>query len=651
MLTHVVKPIRVGKIELKNRVVRTAHGTRFGLSDAHIAYHVARARGGAALSILEVGSIHPATSYMLNLYEPATQAWLRRLAEAVRPHGMKLFQQLYHGGHHARPADGSPPWAPSDIPSVEGGIVPITMSKAMIDETVAAYAETARRCEEAGLDGVEIHGANGKLPQQFLSVGTNRREDEYGGSLENRGRFILEVHAAVRAAVSRDFVVGVRLSPDMLVNGVSVDDNRQVALMLERQGLVDYVSLSLGNFTSYAKMLGGMHEPVGYQLETSSPIVRALKVPTIIAGRYRTLEDADGAIRNGDADLVGMVRALIADPDLVVKSLDGRVDQVRPCIGCNQGCVGNVASQASMMRCTVNPVVGAEDSLGGEHAAPARPRRILVVGGGPAGMEAARVAALRGHKVTLAEATARLGGTLHAAAMAPTRAGMLDIAGWLESEIYRLGVDVRLSTPVEEGDVKTFDAEAVIVATGSRPRLDGIQASHPGQPIRNIETAHVISSTDLFLAPPGNIGRNAVVIDDAGHYEGLAAAEHLVAKGLSVTLVTRQRGIAHLLQSAQMIEPFLGRMTGKPFRYKIRARAIAIEEGVMLVGPAHLQTDQDAERIAADTVVFISANRANRDLYDRLCAKGVEARVVGDANSPRYLESAIREGHIAGGGI
>ncbi len=228
---------------------------------------------------------------------------------------------------------------------------------------------------------------------------------------------------------------------------------------------------------------------------------------------------------------------------------------------------------------------------------------------------------------------------------------MIDIATWLESEVFRLNVDVQLSTYMDEDDVTASGAEAVIVATGSLPRMDGIQHSHPGQPIRNFDRRNVISAFDLFMQPPADLGKTAVVIDDVGHYEGLAAAEHLIEAGLSVTYVTRLRMFAQLAQAPLMVEPFLTRMRGKPFDYLIRHRAIEFTDSEVLVSPTHFTDDADVKRIAADTVVFVSANHPNRDLFAALTDRNTDVRVVGDANSPRFLQAAIREGHLAGASI
>ena len=654
--THVHTPLQIGRTVIKNRIFRPAHATILGkgaMSDALIAYHEARARGGAGLSIVEVGSVHPTSPLAIDLWKAELEPGYRKLGDMGRKYDMKIFQQLWHAGHHGMPRDGSPPWGASATPSVEVGVVPIEMTKSMIAEIIDAYATAARRMEAWGLDGVDVHCAHGYLPAQFLSANTNLREDEYGGAtITERARFVIELMEAVRSAVSRDFVVGVRLAPDLTVNGVDEDQNLAIAHILEERGLTDYINVSVGNYNSYTKMVGGMHEPVGYELPTSVPITRHVKLPTMVVGRFRTLEECDQVIRSGDADMVGLVRAMIADPDLVNKSLAGKAEEVRPCIACNQACVAQVATEHGHLECTVNPGNGHELYQGDALLTPApAPKNVLVVGGGPAGLEAARVAALRGHKVTLAEASPILGGTLRAAAKAPTRHGMIDIATWLEAEVFRLGVDVQLSTYMDADDVVANGAEAVIVATGSFPRMDGVQHSHPGQPIRNFNRRNVISAFDLFMQPPAELGKTAVVIDDVGHYEGLGAAEQLIALGLSVTYVTRLRMFAQLAQAPLMVEPFLTRMRGKPFDYLIRHRAVEFTDNEVLVSPTHFTDDADLRSIPADTVVFVSANEPNRELYKALSERNTDLRVVGDANSPRFLQVAIREGHLAGASI
>lgn len=654
-LTHVLTPLKIGPVEIKNRIARPAHATLIGggtLNDDLIAYHEARAKGGVGLTIVEIMGVHPTSMGSLNAFDTSLHKSYPRFIERVKPYGMKVFQQLWHGGHNvAFPAlDGSPPWSASDVPSVGSGVTPKPMTKAMIDEVIRSFVTAARQCERWGVDGVELHCAHGYLPAQFLSSNTNRREDEYGGSLENRARFIKELVSAVRAGVSSSLVVGVRVAPDATAGGAGVEEYIYVAQMLERLGLIDYVNISMGNYQSFPKMIGGMHESMGYELETSLPIARAVKLPTMVVGRFRTLEEADQVIRAGDADMVGMVRATIADPDLVKKTEEGRPEAVRPCIGCNQGCVGGIFTPVfPRMGCTVNPAVGFESSLSEDKLKPARiSKHIVVVGGGPAGMEAARIASLRGHKVTLVEAQPKLGGTVNLAAMAPTRAGIRDIVVWQEEELYRLGVDIRLSTYWDAQEVLNARPDAVVLATGATPRLDGVQLSNPGEPIEGMQLPKVISSHSLFLERTRDFGDSAVIVDDVGHYEGVACAEYLAAKGLAVTYVSRHISFAPMVETSLMSEPALERLHRYKFSLRLRTRAIRIDQAGVLVGPTYVAAPAASETIAAATVVVVSHNQPNSEMHTALTAEGLKVISVGDANSPRFMQVAMREGFMAG---
>lgn len=654
MLTHIDKPIRIANCEIKNRVVRTAHATGLGpMNDDLIQYHLLRAQGGTGLSILEILSVHPTSPASLNTFDPNLPKQYAKLVQAVRPTGMRLFQQIWHGGHNSSPLDGSPPWGPSDIPGSTLGIAPVPMTQGMIDTIVAAYADAAAKCVAWGIDGVEIHCAHGYLPAQFLSPATNKRTDAYGGDFTGRARFMMEIMRAVRAAVPPGYPVGVRVAPDFTAGGVGSDEARDAALLLEAEGLIDFVDISAGNYQSFPKMIGGMHEPVGYELPTSAPVSKAVKSVTIVTGRFRTLEEADQVVRMGDADLVGLTRAHIADPDLVNKTVAGKVDQVRPCIACNQGCVGNLLGPTHRVACVVNPGAGHELRMGDHRIAPTAERKsVLVVGGGVAGMEAARTAALHGHAVTLVEARAQLGGTASLAKRAPTRHQIGDFVQWLESEIYRLGVEVRLSTPIDDDEIADMKPDAVVIATGATPRLDGVQASNPGEPIQGVTMGHVVSANDLFESPKREWGKTAVVIDDTGHFEAIAAAEHLIGQGMSVTYLTRHTSFGPGVETALMSEPALGRLGVGSFQLHLLTRAISIDAEGVAFGPSYLSAcSNSVQRAPADVVVLVTTNRPNRDLYDALQGRIPQVLIAGDANAPRYLETAVREGHRAGASI
>lgn len=646
-LKKVLEPIQIAGATVPNRVVRTAHATGIGggtMSDDLIAYHEARARGGVGLTIIEILGVHPTSPAPLNMFDPALDEGYQNLMAAINPHGMVVFQQLWHAGHNGTPIDGSPPWSASDVPNPLGADVPIPMSKDMIDEVIAAYVAAAVRCEKGGLHGVEVHGAHGYLPQQFLSPVFNKREDDYGGSFENRARFLREIMQACQEATSDDFAVGVRLAPDGTLGGVGPELNIDVVKMLQSEKLVDFVNVSMGNYQAFPKMIGGMHEPSGYEMPTSAPVTSVCEVPAIITGRIRTLEEADQIIRDGGADLVGMTRAHIADPDIVRKTKEGRVDEIRPCIACNQGCVGALLA-GRKMGCAVNPGTGFERTLGDSNIGVAEDKKkVLVIGGGPAGMEAARVAALRGHNVVLAEASNALGGMMQFAAKLPKRHGITDILVWLESEVYRHGVDVRLSTYMDADDVRAEAPDAVIVATGSTPRMDGVQSTNPAETIKGMDLPSVMSSVDLLSQGRNRIGKTAVVVDDLGHYEAIGVAEYLAENGASVTFVSTQKAFGPKVETALQAEPALERLALLDVEILTRHRLMNVDEDEATIAPVY---DAPSRKVSAETVVVVTANRPNRDLYNELKDDIPAAHIVGDANSPRFVETAIREGQMA----
>lgn len=645
---HALSPIDIGPITVPNRIVRTGHGTGLGggtISQALIDYHAARARGGVGLTILELLHVGNTVYPFLRAGADGIVDGYRRLMETVRPQGMRVFQQIGHLGNESPEADGGPPWSSSDTIGAMAGIRARPMRRAEIMGLTEAYRAAVRDCVAGGLDGVELHMAHGYLLQQFLSPLHNRRTDEYGGGFENRTRLAVELLRAAREELAPGMGIGVRLSSELIPGGMGPDEVARIAALFEEQGLIDYLNLSVGTDYNPHKIIGAMHEPTGYELDTDVPVTRLSRVPTIVAGRFRTLEEADQVIARGEADMVAMNRASIADPDLVRKSREGREDEVRPCIGCNHGCIGGLLS-VGRIGCAVNVAAGDEAALTEEAMSEAESRlRILVVGGGPAGLEAARVAALRGHDVILCEASSRLGGAVEIARRAPRRAGLGDITEWLEQQVFRLGVDVRLSSYVQRDEVEAIAPDAVIVATGSSPRMDGRQMFAPGHVARGMESPIAVSSHELLLDRSNrDWGAHALIFDDTGHYEAIAAAEFLVERDVAITFATSHPSFAPGLEASLSAEPALQRLAKGEFRLITHARLDAIDDRSASVG---LRYRDGAEAVPADTVVFVSHNSGNRELTDALEDWGGTVITVGDARSPRYLQTAIREGHLA----
>ena len=656
-LDHILRPIVINALEVKNRIARAAHGTSYGrgkITDELIAYHEARAKSGVGLNILEATVVHRSTSnHTVDAVDDSIIPGFAALAKASQRHGMATFVQLWHGGHRWAPANGGAPLSASDVPSPLGTVnTPFAMTTDQIEEIIAAFADAAARVQESGLEGVELHFGHGYLVHQFLCQLTNKRDDAYGGDLSGRMRFGQELLRAVRTRVGPGYPLGIRISDYNAPGGLTPEEaGETVRRLCAESGLVDFVSASMGSPYSISTMLGAMDQPAGYMLSSALPIASQANVPTMVSGRYRTLEEGDQAIREGSADMVSFVRAMIAEPNLVAKTVSGHPESVRPCIACNQGCVAGIRTALQRMLCTVNPAVGFEGTLSEDLIRPVHvPRKVVVIGGGPAGMEAARLAALCGHAVVLFEAQPVLGGTLNVARRAPKLATIGDITFWLEQEIYRLGVDVRLSSYAEREDVMAEKPDVVIVATGSVPRMDGLQASRPETPIPGFEQNHVLSSHDLLLAPRGGHGQNAVVLDDVGHYEAIAAAEHLIVNGAKVTFVTRHSSFAPHIEAMVRTSPALRRLRQGDFTVHIGARLVEIAADHCVIG--WLDGDQ-TWTAPADTVVLVTYNAANSEIYRQLgggtrSKPPYDLHLVGDANAPRDLLMAIREGHMAG---
>jgi 2,4-dienoyl-CoA reductase-like NADH-dependent reductase (Old Yellow Enzyme family) len=642
--------IRLGKIELPNRIVRTAHATmlayRRPTSDALIAYHLERAKGGVGLSILEAASVHPSSLLSSINWDDSVIPEYRKMCDIIAPTGMKLFQQLWHGGHNYPTADGGPAWAPSVVTGRYATVPPVAMDIAQIQELIVAFGKAAGRVEAGGLDGVEIHAGHGYLFSQFLYPALNQRDDEYGGSQENRLRFLLETLRAVRAATSDGFPVGVRISDSGNPAMFTPADANAVCRRLEAEGLIDYVNLSRSDYYDNIEVIAGMERPAGYQLGVSRQIGAGLSIPRIVTGRFGTLEDAEQLLRAGDADLVSLVRATIADPMLVKKSLEGRSLEVRPCLACNQGCIGGAATEGRI-GCVVNPAAGREANESEASMLPARSvRRVLVIGGGPAGMEAARVAALRGYRVALAEATPDLGGMINYARRLPKLQGVGDIAVWLESEIFRLGVDVRLSTYVEAADVMLEAPDVVIVATGTdlgeRPIF---QTADPTLVVRVAERARVLDSTGLLDSPEKHWGEAAIVLDDIGHYEAIGCVEELLSCGVKVTYITRHSSVAPLIDRTMRVHGALKRLYSLG-GFSVRTQHLITSIDAGSVGIRPIQSDK-IEMVPADLVVRVDFRPSSNSLWSELRGKITDLHIVGDAKSPREIQAAIREGHLA----
>lgn len=644
MLQHVLSPFAIGTVELRNRVVRTSQGSGLAagqrVSDDMIAFHMARAKGGVALSFADVGQIHWSSPAMLDLSTDEVIPGLQRLTRSVHTAGMKMFQQVMHGGPTQLTLDSSAPWAASHVPDPGLGMLPVPMTRSMIDELVESFVAGSLRALEGGIDGIEIHAGHGYIFSSFLSPATNHRTDEYGGSAENRSRFLVEVLTAVRSAVGSDFPIGVRMSPDGPDDQTTASDLVELSGRLERSGLIDFVDVSLGSHYGRDLLMGGSHLPPGYQLPSTEKVTRQIALPTIVTGRFTTLQQADEVIASGAGDLVSMVRATLAEPELVTKTVTGRTAEIRPCIACLQSCAGGLNTRGRAF-CAVNPASGRELTHGDDQVPEANhPARVVVVGGGPAGLEAARTAAVAGYRVTLLETAEHLGGQLRL--IPPARREMTALVDFYTHQMKVQGVDVRLGTRADTTVVHGLRPDAVVIATGVSPRLDGFQTLQPALPLPGIETVTPYTGWDV-LRGDVQLGPTVLLLDEIGHYESVDVAQQLVDHGHRVRLISRYAVVAANLEMRwEMVgAPLSARLNLGDFSFHPRSVIRRLDPGSATVVP--IEAPHRAQELPFDDVVLMSGGVPDRALQGELASSAPVVRVIGDASAPRRLEIALVE--------
>jgi 2,4-dienoyl-CoA reductase-like NADH-dependent reductase (Old Yellow Enzyme family) len=577
-------------------------------------------------------------------WDEAAVPHFERLTARVRATGALAFLQLAHnGGVNHGAWSRLPAWAPSHVPNYHEAPKPLEIEE--IRELVAAFAACARNAAAGGFDGIEVHGGHGYLIHEFLSPRSNRRDDAYGGSLENRMRFGIEVLTAVRDATAGRLTVGLRLVGDEELGprGLSAEDAAEIGARFEALGLVDFLNVSIG--LSGVGMVRPAYSPHGLGVYAARAVKRAVRgVPVFAVHRILTPAEAEAILASGDADAVTVVRALIADEDWAEKAHAGRAGEIRACTGCNQGCYGNLL-QGLPVTCATNPAVGREETLGRATLSRARAaKRVVVVGGGPAGLEAAWVAAARGHQVLLLERDSELGGKVRLAASLPGRAELAGFAAWRAGECERRGVEIRLGVQVLAEDVLALAPDAVVVATGGRATPQGLAKWWP-MPVPGSEQPFVIDH-ERALREAASLGPRVVIFDVVGHIEGPGLAELLARRGLEVTLVSPLP--QPLLLDAETLSHALPRACRAGARWCPNAGLAAI--GAHELTLVHLLSGTTERIPDVAQVVIRTHGLPEASLYAALRGRVPVVR-VGDAVAVRNVDRAVYDGHLAGRGI
>ncbi len=656
---HLFSPLTVGGVTIRNRIMSSGHDTVMAVdglvTDQLIAYQEARARGGAGLIVIQVAGVHPTARYTSSELTADTDDAIpgfAALAEAIHRHGATVFGQLFHGGREIMDtSDGTlaVALAPSAVPTERFHVIPRSMPAALIEEIVAGFGPAAARLERAGLDGCEILAGFGYLASQFLNPRTNLRTDEWGGDPARRLRFLRESLAACRAATRPGFVVGVRLSiGEITPEGLTDEEALEALAALDAEGLMDYVSVMVG---TSATLAGSDHIvppspiPNAYNAPLAARTKAVVRVPVFLAGRINQPQEAEAVLAAGQADMCIMTRALICDPELPAKTADGRLDDIRACIGCNQACIGHFHA-GFPISCIQFPESGRErefpragDPGHARHAPAATARTVLVIGGGPAGLKAAAVAAERGHRVTLVEADRWVGGQVRLAQLLPGREEMGGAITNLEGEARRAGATILTGTRADLAYVRASGADVVVVATGAVPYRPPLELM--GEPV-------VLDAWDVLRGarvPPGHV----VVADFRCDWIGLGLATLLATSGHRVTLAssgyTAGQRIQQYVRDAMIAAARRARVDLRPTLRPFGADSTAVFLQDVLTGDAVVVEDASALVLAQG---HVPADGLLSELEAGALAGSFEVVAVGDVLSPRTIEEAVLEGLRAG---
>ncbi len=643
LFPNLFSPLDVGGLTLKNRVVFGPHGTTLGhdgkVSDALIAYHQARARGGAGLIILESTTVHDTYAYPEQFIYLGTDdciPGLQKLAASCHEYDCKVFGQLFHAGRAVRVSvDGSQPvaYAPSEVPDERYRIVPRPMDAKLVYEVIEAYADAALRLKKAGCDGVEILASMGYLIAQFLNPNTNQRADKFGGNFENRLRFLRNILFRTREKVDDDFVIGIRVSGDELDGfGPDTADMLEVCKIIDEQNLVDYFNVIAGSSASpygWIRVFPPMAIDRGYAVSFAATIQQHVSKPVIAGGRINQPQMAEQLIADGSADLCAMVRPMIADPEFAVKAETGRSEDIRACVACNQACVGHRLAHHSVS-CIQYPESGRE-LIYGNLSVPAQKKKVMVVGGGPAGMKAAIVAANRGHTVELFEQNNQLGGQVLLAQQLPGRSEFGGVITNLQRELESTKTAIHRVTKVTPDIVRQRAPDIVIMATGALPRKADVEFD---------ESIQIIYANDV-ITNNAKTGQSVVVADWRCDWIGLGVAEKLSRDGCHVRLATNGIVAGENIQSI-VRDAWISELHKLGVEIVPYARLYGADENTVYF--QHIASHEPIVLENVNTLVIAHGYIRNSKLTDALDEYTGHIEHIGDCVQPRSVEEAVLEG-------
>lgn len=633
MLKNLFNPITVKNLTIPNRAAIGAMVTDYcnedgTVTERYLAYHEERAKGGWGLIITENHAVNPTGKgfqYIPGLWDDGQIDGHSELVKRVHKHGSAIFAQIYHCGRQTSiRVIGRQPFAPSPLPCPTMQEVPQELSVEDIKKLVREFGAAARRAQKAGFDGVEVHGAHGYLLAEFMSAYSNKRTDEYGGPLTNRMRFILEIIAEIRKTTGPEYPICFRISGNEYVpGGRTIEDTKAIAIMLETAG-VDILHISAGVYGSVDAVIPPQAVPHGWIVDDAAAVKAVVKIPVITVGRINDPLLADAILQSGKADMVAMAREALTDPYAPKKAREGRFEDIRHCIACNQGCIG-VLFGDQPIRCVLNPMLGREYEFAGKTTA--AKKNVTVVGGGPGGMQAAIDAAQTGHSVTLYEKSAVLGGQARLAAIPPSKGEIAAFVNWQIRQLEQLGVKVLLKTEATPELLGRDRPDTVIIATGGVPLLPDIPGVH---------NENVALANDVLLGKVC-VGPRVTVI--GGGQVGAETANHLSIHGKKVTLIEMEEEIAAEEAIAPRIH-LLRALRNQDVTIYTNTKALEITE-------TGVRTEGKVSEIAADNVVLALGIRSVNTLAEEAKKKGLDVIVIGDAKEPRQIMEATTEGFEA----